>query len=108
MDAEDWRDHMPCPDNQLEKLLEEVNQLRLESGEMGDQNALLEMENDRLKLEIEWLNRCLMGRNDNTVIAHHDELYFDKVCSTCKIYNCPGAPRYKGICPEFTKDRLKH
>jgi hypothetical protein len=60
MDAEDWRDHMPCPGNALEILQEQVNQFKLVADEMGDQNALLGMENDRLKLEIEKLNGYLM------------------------------------------------
>ncbi len=91
-DVEDWRDHMPCPGSELEIVREELKEVKLAVGETGDQNALLEMENDRLKQEIVKLNRFLMERSVGG--------YYNQHCSICGYFECPGAPRFKGICPQ--------
>ncbi len=85
MDAEDWRDHMPCPGNDADKLREANKEIaRLNAVIAGIENKPTARNWDTR----EWINSD------------------DLPCSTCGVWACDGAPRFKGICPEFTKNRL--
>lgn len=77
MDAEDWRDHMPCPGNDKEKLAQkckEVEELKARVAEL-----------ESIKYKMYSLAISDYPSKNN--------------CPTCGSYDCGGAPRFKGICP---------